>query len=140
MAGKAFLAMVAAATAASCYPGRAWWDRLQAADFPARVAAVELPDGRKLTKATPLQHGSWAVSFGSSPAASAQGGSFISQVTVRGLVCSNKVVGTEPCTLSMTRPDSSPVLYAHRPPPCVLFLGHRPPIPIDCPVSVTLER
>jgi hypothetical protein len=130
-------AMALAATA--CFSTRGWWDRVQPADFPARVAAIVFPEGR-LDRGRGFQYGSWTVELGQAATAVARFGRYgATRVDVRGLTCKNKVVGTVSCSMALAR--VSPMSY-HGPhaSPCALFTERHAPISIVCPIDFVLDR
>jgi len=133
------LALCTALVAASCGSGRAW-QRLQPQALPARVSAILFPGGKRLDRSTSAVYGAWRIELSGAPTARGYYGmGGLRRVDVTGLTCKNKVVGSVGCMLSMeNRPPT--VLFRYEGSPCMLHLGHHPPLAIDCPVDLVLDR
>jgi hypothetical protein len=83
------------------------WTRYASSNFPARVSAVLYADGRVLSRSRSITYGRWTVSFGSDVTAfyASRSGpdsrSTLYRIDLKGLRCTNAVVGEIPCTLEL---------------------------------------
>ncbi len=125
--------------AISCFSSGGFWDQLKPADFPARVASIDFPNG-KLVRGVPMPIGAWNLQLPANATAGAQfGGYGAVRIVIRGLTCTNKVMGAKPCSLTLSKPQNS---YYAGPAtsPCAVYMQGGPALPIDCPGNISFEH
>lgn len=133
--------LCAAVASASCAGSGGAWMRLQPADFPARVSAILFPGGQRLDAKNDFLIGAWRVQAKGPLSATGYFGHYggVSRIDVSGLTCLNKVVGQVPCRLHLQQRPAT-LIGQYEGPPCFLSLGHRPPLAVECPADLVLER
>jgi hypothetical protein len=80
------------------------WPRYSASNFPAKPSALVYPHNIVLSASSSIHQGTWDISFGPDVAAffaGPWGPAGMLSIEVRGLQCTNSVVGQIPCTLGL---------------------------------------
>jgi hypothetical protein len=80
------------------------WPGYSASNFPAKPSALVFPHNVILSASTSIRQGTWDISFGPNVAAffvGPFGPIGMLKIEVRGLQCTNSVVGQIPCTIGL---------------------------------------
>ena len=90
----------------SCVSTAPTWSRLNTSHFPRQLTAIAFPNGLEITSTRGMVWGAWRVSATGSNsllASSGQDDEEFFTIGVRGIQCTNAVVGTVECNMVLTR-------------------------------------